>query len=57
MAAAVVIGVVILVFFLAGGMVGAMGLIALAHWSARRRASRPWRWQINANRRRHDRRR
>lgn len=51
MAAAVVIGVVILAFFLAGGAVGAMGLIALAHWSARRRASRPWRWQINARRR------
>jgi uncharacterized membrane protein len=55
MAAAVVIGLVILGFFLAGGVVGAVALIALAHWTARRRASRPWRWQINAKRRRHDR--
>ena len=57
MAAVVVIGLVILAFFLAGGLVGAVALIGLAHWSARRRASRPWRWQINAKRRRHGRRR
>jgi hypothetical protein len=54
MAAVVVIGLVILVFFVAGGVVGAVALIALAHWSARRRTSWPWRWRINARRRHQD---
>ena len=40
MAAVIVIGLVMLAFFLAGGMVGAVALIALAHWSARRLATR-----------------
>lgn len=35
MVAVVVVGLVILAFFLVGGMVGAVALIALGHWSAR----------------------
>ena len=57
MATVVVIGLVILAFFVAGGVVGAVALIALAHWSARRRASWPWRRPIDAKRRRYDRQR
>lgn len=43
MADVVTIAIVVLVFFLAGAMVGAVSLIALSYWGVRRQASRPWR--------------
>ena len=43
MAAVVAVGLVVLIFFLAGAVVGAVSLVAVSFWNARRYSSGPWR--------------
>jgi methionine synthase II (cobalamin-independent) len=56
MAVVMVVGIVVLAFFVAGGLVGAVAVVALAHRSVTRRAPRLWRhwsdtrWRTSARR-------
>ena len=50
MAAVVVVGLVVLIFFVAGAVVGAVSLIAVSFWNARRYGTGPGRRSGSARR-------